>query len=260
MSSRNRIPSALEPYLALPPELSLILLTSTLSCSAAWLTARFACSALGQHAAETEACNVVLVSWMRDAAFWRDEIRRASGIDVSRSNGPAKFAFVDCFDYALTTATKPGTAVARAEKKILTAVSGLANNSKIVLVLDVPDILLATGATTTIELNQLLLKLRSQAHAMVLSCSAPLPTHASDMVATPIEAEHSAFVTHQAHLARFVMSVRELQTGAARDVSGVLRVTRGASVYDADEVDGEIKEMEAIYLVQRDGTVKILER
>ena len=260
MAHRNRIPPALEPYLALPLELSLILLTSTIGCSASWLTARFVGSALGQYATETEACNVVLVSWMRDATFWRDEVRRASGIDLSRLTGLAKFDFVDCFSDALTPAAKPSTTMARAEKKLLTAVSGLASTGQTLLVLDLPDIMLATGASTAIELNQLLLKLRSQAHAMILSCSSPLPAHASEMVPTPIEAEHAAFVVHQAHLARCVMSVRELQTGAARDVSGVLRVTRGGAIYDADEVYGEIKEMEALYLVQRDGTVNILER
>jgi len=70
---RNRTPSLLEPYLALPPEQSLILLTSTLSCSANWLTARFAATALQQ-----ETTSVLLVSWMRDLSFWKDELRRAT--------------------------------------------------------------------------------------------------------------------------------------------------------------------------------------
>lgn len=70
---RNRTPSLLEPYLALPPEQSLILLTSTLGCSANWLTARFATTALQQ-----EDTSVLLVSWMRDLSFWKDELRRAA--------------------------------------------------------------------------------------------------------------------------------------------------------------------------------------
>lgn len=70
---RNRTPSLLEPYLALPPEQSLILLTSTLSCSANWLMARFAATALQQ-----ENTSVLLVSWMRDLSFWKDELRRAA--------------------------------------------------------------------------------------------------------------------------------------------------------------------------------------
>ena len=74
-SHRNRTPSTLEPYLALPPAQSLSLLTNTLGCSANWLTSRFAISALKDA---SDATSVVLVSWMRDLAFWKDELRRAA--------------------------------------------------------------------------------------------------------------------------------------------------------------------------------------
>lgn len=41
MTGRTRLPPALEPYLRLPPETSLILLTGTLGCAVHWVTARF---------------------------------------------------------------------------------------------------------------------------------------------------------------------------------------------------------------------------
>jgi elongator complex protein 6 len=87
MSTRHRIPSTLEPYLRLPPEAALILLTGTLACSANWLTARFAGSLLstqnlkpdstadGRQGADREAA-VVFVSFMREAGFWKNELRR----------------------------------------------------------------------------------------------------------------------------------------------------------------------------------------
>jgi elongator complex protein 6 len=70
---------------------------------------------------------------------------------------------------------------------------------------------------------------------------------------TPIESESAAFAVQQAHNARSVLSVRELGTGAARDVSGVMRITRGG------KSDGEVREWEGLYLVGRDGGVKIVE-
>lgn len=70
---------------------------------------------------------------------------------------------------------------------------------------------------------------------------------------TPVESESAAFTVQQAHAARTVLSVRELDTGAARDVSGVLRVTKGG------DGDAEVKEWEGLYLVGRDGGVKIVE-
>jgi len=86
MSNRTRIPPALEPYLQLPSELSLILLTSTLGCSTIWLTTRLGSRILHPQSDEhgtkqpDEDTAVVLVSFLRDAAFWKNEIRRATVI------------------------------------------------------------------------------------------------------------------------------------------------------------------------------------
>ena len=83
MSTRNRIPTAIEPLLRVPPEASLTILTGTLGCSPAWLTSRLIGSALGHDSTSAAGdisdgdCSVVLVSWMRDLTFWKSEVRRA---------------------------------------------------------------------------------------------------------------------------------------------------------------------------------------
>lgn len=85
MSSRSRIPLAIEQYLQLPTELSLTLVTGTLNCSPTWLSARFVSRALAPNDGPNLSVNddgkgthVVLASWMRDLAFWKNEIRRAT--------------------------------------------------------------------------------------------------------------------------------------------------------------------------------------
>lgn len=80
MAAARLQPSALEPYLLLPTELSLTLLTGTLGFSAHFLTSRFVGSALRKGSAEEDDDDaaVLLVSWMRDAAFWKSEIRRGT--------------------------------------------------------------------------------------------------------------------------------------------------------------------------------------
>lgn len=93
----SRIPHVLSAYLQLPPELSLTLITSVLGASSNWLTIRFLCATLGgqvrsrslaphqDHEAREEKTGVpnqdgsavVLVSWMREYAFWQQELRKA---------------------------------------------------------------------------------------------------------------------------------------------------------------------------------------
>ena len=53
------------------------------------------------------------------------------------------------------------------------------------------------------------------------------------------------------------MGLRLLDTGAAKDVSGVLRVTRGP---DEGEGWGEVDEREVLYFVGGDEGVRVFER
>lgn len=73
-----------------------------------------------------------------------------------------------------------------------------------------------------------------------------------------MEINQAAFLVGLAHQARVVFSLTGLETGAARDVSGVLRVCRGG----AEDQEGEysVQEKEVLYFVGGDGGVKVFER
>ncbi|KAM3422493.1 hypothetical protein BST61_g2839 [Cercospora zeina] len=379
-------PPALAPYLRLLPETSLILLTSTLGCSVNWLVARFIGGALkqfhqedskfsagsdakrtsvggggeresggdgggeGDEDREEEEMGVVLVSWIRDEKFWREEVRRVAGIDLSKANYAKRFAFVDCFDTengtipptstptprtpatmkttSATSSSSPADLPSLLQEiytRITTAISNLSPPSssssfsssslptpqnqkktkapkrKIHLILDTPTLLLPLPqiSITPQDLSTFLLHLRShpQIHTTYLSLPADLPflsattstssssssSSSQQQISTstsPLEIDTTTFLTTQAHLSHKILSVRELATGAARDISGVLRITRGgenSSLAGADD-DGEgtgrgdddkdkeggdeegVKEAEFLYLVQRDGGVKVFQR
>jgi elongator complex protein 6 len=58
-----------------------------------------------------------------------------------------------------------------------------------------------------------------------------------------------------------VMQLRNLETGAARDVSGVLRVSKGGAWGQRENASEESwKEKEVLYFVQRDGGVSVFGR
>lgn len=86
----SKIPPLLEPYLALPPEASLILLTSVLGASTNWLVLRFLHGTLLNGDASIvdgseDDTKIVLVSFMRDFAFWKENAKRLVGEFFVRS-------------------------------------------------------------------------------------------------------------------------------------------------------------------------------
>ena len=86
---------------------------------------------------------------------------------------------------------------------------------------------------------------------ITLSADAPL-LHARQ---TPLEIDHASLVMSLAHAARLVIGARELDTGGAKDVSGVLRIGRGGG-QGADEVEQKV----VLYFTANDGSVRVFER
>lgn len=192
------------------------------------------------------------------------------GIDLQKLASSNNFAFIDGLSslaFSPPTTNSSSTGLESIEKAITSTLSRL-QSKRIFLILDAPDTLLATSTTTPSALHHLILTLRSRVHSAILTLSADLPLVSASAGAsnlgsgnplpTPLERDTASFPVQQAHAAKFVMGVRELETGAARDVSGVVRVTRGGDALD--EEGEEVREMEALFLVGRDGGVKVFER
>ena len=110
MPPLTRIPPLLQPYVQLPHDESLLLLTSTLGASANWLLIRFLCNELSSNTQNggEEGHNIILVSWMREFDFWKHEARKSAGLDMERLRKEGRFAFVDGLN-AGADATDVGT-------------------------------------------------------------------------------------------------------------------------------------------------------
>lgn len=68
-----------------------------------------------------------------------------------------------------------------------------------------------------------------------------------------MEKEHAAFLTSLAHEAAYTVSLRMLDTGLAKDVSGVLRWTEKDINGGEETKEHGVTEMEALYLVKDTG-------
>ncbi|KAF6841037.1 hypothetical protein CMUS01_03701 [Colletotrichum musicola] len=266
----TRIPHVLESYLALPPECAQILLTSVLGATTNWLVLRYLYSYLrkpspGEEAAPADDVRVVLVSFMRDFAFWKEGAGRL-GLDLEGLGRGGKFVFVDGLTGLFSGRAPPasrgrrflrGAALPAIQREIEAAIAGVqAEGAKTVLVVDQPDLLLAaTGDDVTgLAMRNMLLDLQEKVHASIVTVAADEPLVVSQ--ATTLEKEHAGLVLSLAHAAETVISLRLLDTGNASDVSGVLRVTAGG------DGGGEraVEETELLYFVGGDGSVKVFGR
>ncbi|KAL5465470.1 hypothetical protein PMIN06_000627 [Paraphaeosphaeria minitans] len=336
MPPTSRIPPLLQPFARTPKNESLLLLTSTLDASANWLLTRFLCDALGSGQKDNdngEAKNVVLVSWMRDYDFWRQEARKGTGIDLGGLRTQGRFAFVDGLSGLFLPAdedtadqqraqklpaaqpggpatrgpqplpvrgppgrTAPATATAQAAPRAPASLPGLYALSSISLdqmkttiaaaiaslrpptaatrtlvVLDNPDILLASvPGLTAAALTSFFLDLHTQtsvSHVLV-HLQSDLALLANAEKPSPLQIAQKNLVVKTAHMSAKVLSVRVLDTGVARDVSGVLRVTvnreswadiatvgEGGAVQAPEEVGSEV-----LYKINGDGSVRVFER
>lgn len=78
---------------------------------------------------------------------------------------------------------------------------------------------------------------------------------------TPLETNHAAFLLSLAHQADLIMGLRLLDSGTARDVSGVVRISAGdQAVEELQDARNKVEERELLYFVGGDGAVKVFER
>ncbi|KAL2758470.1 hypothetical protein ACRALDRAFT_1068785 [Sodiomyces alcalophilus JCM 7366] len=295
----TRIPPLLEPYLGLPPECAHIVLTNVLGATTNWLILRYLYSYLHKKSAPTSEddevedgppINVVLVSFMRDFAFWKEGAGKL-GLDLDSLVRAGRLVFVDgltelfSFEPESTgagPAPKPkgkrmlrGYHLPDIRRELLAAVSDVATGTgagsaqgRTILIMDQPDIFLALmdpvpsggGATTRGQaLRGALLDVQEAVYASIFAVAADDPLMMSQT--TSLEKEHATFVLSLAHSAHLVLSLRLLDTGGASDVSGVLRATRGGALDHHDDDERKVaEEAELLYLMATDGSVKVFHR
>lgn len=131
------------------------------------------------------------------------------------------------------------------------------------------------------ELQSFLAALRTKCHALVLTYQADSPLLHGPAVTpsldaglptpTPLERNHVHLLISLAHLARWLFQLRGLDTGSAKDVSGVVRVSRGGDVGIDAGLDGrqerqqrvqvqDLVDGEWLYQLKGDGSVRVWAR
>ncbi|KAM3445249.1 hypothetical protein NHJ13734_000587 [Beauveria thailandica] len=267
-SSSFRIPPRLEAYVASGPlardQGSLTVVTAVQGASANWLVLRYLYALLaggggGRGVEELGVVGVVL------------------GMDLNALCKNGRFAFVDGLT-GLCAPAIPGssngiivgggatTTTTDSDDVVKTCVNAaaarLAAGSRTVLLVDGLDAYVATGSGSgAAGAASLIMSLRENVHSTLVTLAADEPLLHMQAAArtTRLEREQAALVLGQAHAADQVVSLRRLDTGAAADVSGVLRVVVGPAAAAASYEDGDGGE-ELLYHVAGDGSVRVFER
>ncbi|KAL9030343.1 MAG: hypothetical protein Q9196_001518 [Gyalolechia fulgens] len=253
---------------------SLTLITSVLGASATWIVVRHIWAALKSESStsikkESE-FRIVFISWLRGLDFWKDAARKL-GLNLTED---ARTTFVDALQSGLGL-QRGG--IGELEKLVLNAIKETTSiNTKVLLVLDGIDFLLAATdlrvdevlstiwalreVRTSMPYRSIYLKLYPQnVETTIISVTADFPLMQENN--TSLELHHAAFVLSIAHQARAIWAVKELDTGSAKDVSGILRITRGPAFEEEEDMQRfEVEEKELLYYAAGDGGVKVFER
>lgn len=127
-----------------------------------------------------------------------------------------------------------------------------------VLIIDGLDFLIASQPNmTATAVSQMLTIIRQHVQSTILAVSSDEPLlHGNSAFTTSVEMEHQALVATLAHQSWLVMQLRGLDTGAAKDISGVIRISHGGEY--KDELEEQIvAEGEWLYKVSGDGSVGV---
>jgi elongator complex protein 6 len=146
-----------------------------------------------------------------------------------------------------------------------------ATQRKTLLIFDNPDLLLALNpAITPSDFTSLMLQLHTLPNVshVLTHIQADNPLLSLSTPPQPLEVAHHNLLVKCAHMSRRILGVRILDTGVARDVSGVIRITEqrkqwfdvGFGIEEDKEGDDGGRGKEFLYQVKSDGSVRVFER
>ncbi|KAL8781502.1 MAG: hypothetical protein Q9213_005975 [Squamulea squamosa] len=230
MPSQPPIPPLLSTQLRSASEGSLSLVTSVLGASANWVILRQIYAVLKFPSGHQVEATVVVL-----------------GLNLSQNGG---ITFINALQSGL--GLQEG-GIGEVERSLLKVIEeAKTKHTKVLLVLDGIDFLLAATEITADDVLDSIWELKEHVYATIVSTSADYPLIQAQH--SPLELNHAAFVMSLAHEANVIWGVRGLDTGSARDVSGVLRIIRGPAMGSMEDVSGEdVEEKELLYFVAGDG-------
>ncbi len=232
---------------------------------------------------KTRGIPIIIISFINDFNYFKKNLIKF-GIDLDKLNG--KIIIIDCLTNlfmkidndgirgnGIQNNYKPGPFqdIDDLFKQLYTIISKLtptssnSNNNKPAIILEAPDILLSSNLFNSKQLLKLMFSLQKVSSSLYVSLNIDeelidIDKHPEQ---TSIEFQQYDFLVHMIHRASLIIGLKPLETGRAKDVTGILRISRGTvplSIDENDEKINEIQEREYFYLVNGDAQVQLFFR
>jgi elongator complex protein 6 len=198
---------------------------------------------------KTAKADVMFISLLHDSKFY--DLKRI-GVELGEVK---EFHFVDLFTDLFTKVTDVES-VSEIFDQLASQLSSYTNKDKVVLIEGIEFLLASTAISSTQLLNQIIkLQKKSTALFIVSSADKELIDVKVNNVQLP-EFKTNDFLLRFIHRSHLVISLRPLDTGRAKDVTGTLTISRGALPLS----NIQVLEKEYLFFVSRDQPTKLFFR
>lgn len=198
----------------------------------------------------------VLILFMHPFEFYRSGCLKA-GLDLSQVGN--RLCYIDCFSSLFThIIPTPGRGANALFGKFLQNQLALIEPNSVIIV-DSPQILLAATLITLNELVAHMAKLNRLCRQMfvVIAKDHPQSVEMASLSADDAVFKLTDFITKSYYRAQLVINLMPLPTGRAKDITGIVTVSKSATLYMCPL---QVVEKEYIYSVTKDGNVKLFFR
>ena len=173
------------------------------------------------------------------------------GIDLDEMRQNGRFFYIDALDESVSMGK--GDLLFSTHVKITKALNSFSCDEK-VLVLDSPDIAIGVQPSTAYDALSFITNLRSAVQSTVITMPSDVSTGTESMGSDDLRTSHQQLLLTLAHQANLVLSARVLDTGQAKDVSGVLSITAGGMG------EGRQRDQEFLYHVETNRAMRVWQR
>lgn len=201
---------------------------------------------------------VVYISFSNNLEFFTKACKK-NGLDLARERN---FKFIDCFtDLFIKHITNPEDGVPQVKKlfeDIHNQISKSTNTKRIVFI-ENPEYLLAATTLSSIDLSNLLVKLNRMCSILfVVSCHT-FPQVVDTNVSDPHDPvfKTSDFLTKLHQRTHLNIYVEPLTTGRAKDITGILTVSKGSIPFERGIT---IDEKSYTYNLSKESNIKLFFR